>query len=202
MIHRTCYTPGAILFSFLLCMLSLGSCNSGIIDKESKAEADSARAMAVRKAHPDRKMYADQVMDAEKNMKASTKFDASVAAKAIKAYLDYASTFPDDKLAPDYYFRAAGIAVAAGNYDQGIVCYQTVVQKYPDYKFVVEAIYQEAMIYDSNLPGQDAKAKLLYEQIINDYPKHKLAEDAKIAITHLGKTDEEIVKEFEAKNKK
>jgi len=183
-------------------VILLASCSGNSAEKQAKADADSARARAVRSAHPDPRIYADQVAEAEQKMKASTTLDVNLANRAIKAYLDFASTFPDDSRAPDYYFRAGGIAVAAGNYDQGIACYDHIVQKYPDYKYVVEALYQEAMIYDSNLPGQDEKARVLYEQLIHDYPKNKLADDAKAAISHLGKTDEEIVKEFEAKNKK
>ncbi len=194
----TFYKTGFVsLFIALAC-----SCGNGSADNKAKVEADSARARAIRLAHPNKQMYVDQVTKAEQDMKSSKNFDRKIANNMIKAYLDYASTFPNDKESPDYYFRAGGIAVAAGNYDQGIVCYQTVANNYPDYKYVVEALYQEAMIYDSNLPGQDEKAKVIYEQIIKDYPKHKLAEDAKVAISNLGKSDEQLIKEFEAKNKK
>jgi TolA-binding protein len=166
-----------------------------------KAKADSSRIRAIRNAQPDKDQFKESVRVAENKIKAGKVFDPGVAAGAIKAYIDYANEFPNDSVSADYFFRAGGLATASGNYDQAIMFYNTLVDKYPTYKFVVEAIYEEAMIYDSNLPGQDPKAKVLYEQIIRDYPKHKLAADAKVAIQNLGKSDEELVREFEKKNK-
>jgi TolA-binding protein len=176
------------------------SCGGESADKKTKTEADSTRAQAIRKAKPDRAQYLNQVKKAESKMKASKTFDIQTANEMIKAYIDYANIFQGDTIAPDYFFRAAGIATATGNYDQAIGLYSTLNDRYPAYRYVVEALYQEAMIYDSNLSGQDAKAKTLYEQIIKDYPKHKLATDAKTAIKNLGKSDEDLVKEFEKKN--
>jgi TolA-binding protein len=183
------------LGSFLL----LASCGPSAADK-AKVEADSLRAQTIRKAHPNKNQYLALVHAAEARIKNSRTFEAPIADAAVRAYIDYATIFQDDTLSSDYLFRAAELAAAGGNYDQAIALYNTLTDRYPTYKYVVEAIYQEAMIYDSNLPGQDPKAKILYEKIISDYPKHKLAGDAKIAIANLGKSDEELVKEFEKKN--
>jgi TolA-binding protein len=180
-------------------LLALASCG-GSAEKQAKTEADSTRARAIRKAKPERAQFMDQIRKAETKMKASKTFDRETANEMIKAYVDYANIFQGDTISPDYFFRAAGIATAAGNYDQAILLYSTLADRYPAYRYVVEALYQEAMIYDSNLPGQDAKAKVLYEQIIKDYPKNKLAADAQTAIKNLGKSDEDLVKEFEKKN--
>jgi TolA-binding protein len=188
-----------LLSAILFGLLFGTSCHSG--GSADKANADSARIRAIRNAKPDKDQFKEAVRLAEEKIKASKVFDAQVAAGAIKAYIDYANEFPNDSISADYYFRSAGLATASGNYDQAILFYNTVADKYPTYKYVVEAIYQEAMIYDSDLPGQDPKAKILYEQVIRDYPNHKLAADSKVAIQNLGKSDEELVKEFEKKNR-
>ncbi len=180
-------------------LIFLGACGESA-EKKAKTEADSLRARAIRKAKPDRAQFMEQVKNAEIRMKTSPTFDIQIANEAIKAYVDYANIFQGDTLAPDYFFRAAGIAAAAGSYDQAIVLYNTLADRYPAYKYMEEALYQEAVIYDSNLSGQDPKAKEIYERIIRDYPKSKLAADAKIAIGNLGKSDDELVKEFEKKN--
>ncbi|HEV7230879.1 MAG TPA: tetratricopeptide repeat protein [Bacteroidia bacterium] len=180
-------------------LLFIASCGPTAADK-AKVEADSLRAQTIRKAHPNKDQYLAQVHAAEARIKNSKTFEPQIADAAVRAYIDYANIFQNDTLSSDYLFRAAELAAACGNYDQAIALYENLTDRYPTYKYVVEAIYQEAMIYDSNLSGQDAKAKILYEKIISDYPKHKLAADARTAIANLGKSDEELVKEFEMKN--
>jgi hypothetical protein len=49
--------------------------------------------------------------------------------------------------------------------------------------------------------NQKGKAKEYYEKVIDNYPDHVFAKEARVAIQHLGKTDEELIEEFEAKNK-
>jgi len=192
----------SILLGGALFMLFAASCGSGAKHPDPKANADSIRARAFRMPAPVKTQFAATVREAETKMRAGLDkpFDAEVAGGLIKAYLDYANAFPGDTLAPDYIFRAGEIATRAGSYDQAIMLFHNVSDKYPEYKYVVEALYEEAMIYDSKLPGQAEKARPIYEQIIRNYPKNKLAEDSKVAITHLGKSDEELVKEFEKKN--
>jgi len=190
------WLTGGVLF------MTMASCGPGKKEREAKEKADSIRARAFRTQPRAREQYAANVKEAEAKMRASQsgEFNPEIANALIKAYLDYANTFTGDTLAPDYFYRAGEIAARGGNYDQAIFLFNTVADKYSEYKYVVEAMYEEAMIYDSKLPGNDAKAKVIYEQIIRNYPKHKLAEDAKIAIANLGKSDEELVKEFEKKN--
>jgi tetratricopeptide (TPR) repeat protein len=192
----------AILVTGVIGILFACSCGNNGKKSDSDTNADSIRARAFRKPQPLRAQFAATIKQAQDSMRTGQDkpFNANVANGLIKAYLDYATAFPDDSLAPDYYYRAGEIATRAGNYDQAIFLFEKIGDKYPEYKYVVEAQYEEAMIYDGKLPGQTEKAREIYERIIKNYPKHKLAEDAKIAITHLGKSDEELVKEFEKKN--
>jgi TolA-binding protein len=187
---------GAILSALIT------SCGTGNKEKETKSRNDSLRAGALRNPKILKEQFSTSIKEAEEKMKGakSSDYNAEIARGLIKSYLDYANAFPEDTMAPDYFYRAGEIAASGGSYDQAVFLFQTVSEKYPNYKYVVEALYEEAMIYDSKLPGQDPKAKLIYEDIIKRYPTHKLAADAKIAISNLGKTDEELVKEFEKKN--
>jgi tetratricopeptide (TPR) repeat protein len=191
-----------IIATGMVGILFMSSCGNHGKKNDSDSNADSIRARAFRKPLPIKAQFAATIKQTQDSMRAGQDkpFNPNVANGLIKAYLDYATAFPEDSLAPDYYYRAGEIATRAENYDQAIFLFEKIADKYPEYKYVVEAQYEEAMIYDSKLPGQTEKAKKIYETIIKNYPKHKLAEDAKIAITHLGKTDEELVKEFEKKN--
>lgn len=57
-----------------------------------------------------------------------------------------------------------------------------------------------AFIYENQLHGAE-KAKKLYEEFMKKYPDHELAKDVKFSLDHIGKSDEELIKEFEAKQK-
>ena len=41
------------------------------------------------------------------------------------------------------------------------------------------------------------RAQQLYQKVISDYPKSKLAEDAKAAIQLLGQSDQAVIQKFE-----
>ena len=60
--------------------------------------------------------------------------------------------------------------------------------------------FLKAFIYDNNLKDIK-KARTAYSDFIQKYPKHELTDDAMISMDNLGKTPEQIVKEFELKLK-
>ncbi len=184
-----------------LALMLTTSCGTGNSPKTQKQREDSIR-QAGQNSKPLKEQYAASIREAESKMKASeaTGFDVVIANALIKSYLDYANAFPTDTLSADYLFRSGEIATSGGNYDQAVVLYKNVTDKYPNYKYYVEALYEQAMIFDSKLPGQTSKAKELYHRIIVEHPGNKLAADAQTAIDNLGKTDEELVREFEKKN--
>jgi hypothetical protein len=57
----------------------------------------------------------------------------------------------------------------------------------------------EAFAYE-NVIGNIAKASEYYNKFIAKYPEHDLADDAQAALKYLGKTPEEMVREFEKMN--
>jgi hypothetical protein len=54
----------------------------------------------------------------------------------------------------------------------------------------------EAFTYENTL-GNIGKANELYNKFLYKYPDHELADDARAAIKFLGKSAEEMVREFE-----
>ena len=60
-----------------------------------------------------------------------------------------------------------------------------------------------AQVYDdASMLNNETEAKKIYEQIIKEYPNTAWERDAKVCIKNLGKTDEQLVKEFLKNNKK
>lgn len=172
----------------------LYSCSSSNDDKAVSA-SDSTTTSS-----PNREAYLATVKEFESKAKASMLLNDTLGKALVKAYSDFAFAFPADSLSADFLFKAAEVATALGQYEQALVYYQTITLKYPTYKFIVESLYLQGHIYD-NLINDDVKAKVIYEEVIQKYPQHKFAEDAKIQIKNLGKSDEELIKEFKEKNK-
>lgn len=133
-------------------------------------------------------------------MHQSMQLDPNVATFAVKAYTDFATQFPTDSLTPGFLFKAGEVSTASQQYPQAVMYYQQITSKYPNYKLYPESLYLQAYVLD-NFMNQDDKAKPIYEQVIAKYPNLPYAKDAQAAINNLGKSDEELIREFEKKNK-
>lgn len=148
---------------------------------------------------PSREQFLTEIKKYEAEMKGASQINNVTAGLAIKVYTDYAGFFPDDSLTPDYLFKAGEIATATQQYPQALIYYKQITDKYPTYEHVEESLYLQGFLLDNYL-NDDTKAKTIYEEVIAKYPKSTLANDAKAAINNLGKTDEELIKEFKKRN--
>lgn len=175
-------------FIFLIALFSLASCGN---NEPKKVET------IITPSPQDELKF--QINSLEAEMHSSMQLDNTKAGAAIKAYTDYAKSYPADSLSPDYLFKAAEILTAIQQYPQALAYYQNITDKYPNYKLVEESLFLQGALLD-NFLNDDVKAKVIYEQLLAKYPKSKYAEDAKAAINNLGKSDEELIKEFKKKN--
>lgn len=175
--------------SALLLSVVLISCDN---KKEEEHEGAEMEKM-------DKPAYITRIKDVEQKMRASQTLDINVANEALNLYSQFVSNFADDTLCADYLFKSGEISMSIGNYQQAVNYYKELCDKYPNFMYVTESLYMQGFIYDSYI-NDDNKAREIYQQLIAKYPKHKLVEDAKAAINNLGKTDEELIREFQKKN--
>ena len=152
-------------------------------------------------AQPNKEIYLNEIKKLESQLSSTETLNDTLATKVVKAYTDYAYTFVQDSLSPDFLFKAAEVAMGLKAYDKALIYYKSISDKYPSFRLKTESLFLQGYLYD-NFLNDDVKAKQIYEQVIDKYPNDKLAEDSKAAITNLGKTDEDLIKEFQAKNKK
>ncbi len=148
---------------------------------------------------PTREQYIQPIKKYEAEMHRSLELNSAIASQAIKAYDDFVRMFPGDSLAPDFLFKAGEITTAAKQYPQALIYYQTITGKYPKYKLVDFSLYMQGVLLDNYL-NDDAKAKVIYDEVIDKYPNSNYANDAKAAINNLGKSDDELIKEIKKKN--
>jgi tetratricopeptide (TPR) repeat protein len=184
-------------FIFALCLspFFLSACNSG---SEQKGFTDS-----LSKPKKDRNVSMGIINKAETAMRDSKTFESRLALDALKAYADFANNFPEDSLAAEYLFRAADIAQGMGNYLQAANYFEIILNKHKNYKRYADACFVAAHNYDEHLEKINdgaSRAKVLYEYIINNYPNTPYAEQAKVLVTYIGKSNEQLLDDIIKKN--
>ncbi len=118
------------------------------------------------------------------------------AAKLIDLYKKFAKENPQDSLAPVYLFRAADISMNIQRPVRTIALFNKIMTDYPDYEKVPSVMFLKAFVYEDQLHDLE-KAKKYYEEFLARYPDSDFADDAEISLKNLGKTPEELIREFE-----
>jgi len=126
-------------------------------------------------------------------------YDKEKSKELIALYVEYAKENPKDTLAPKYLFHAGELAMSLSFGNEAIQYFNGVNVDFPTYEKAPTALFLQAFVYETQL-FDTQKAGEIYTQFVAKYPKHELADDAQASINNLGKTPEELVKEFEAKN--
>jgi hypothetical protein len=148
---------------------------------------------------PSRDKMISEIAKMESEMKVAPKVDSNAVTNLLSAYQNFASKYAKDSMAPEYLYKAAGLAVGFNRGTQAVDLYEAIITTYPEYKKVPECYFMEAFAFE-NVIGNIAKASEYYNKFLIKYPEHDLADDAQAAIKFLGKSPEEMVHEFEKMN--
>lgn len=123
-------------------------------------------------------------------------FDTVKLNNLITSYHKYIADYPDDSLAPEYLLRAGSIYMKLGHGDEAINDFDRLIETYPGFEKLPEVYYYRAYTFEGVL-YDIFTAKIAYEDFIDRYPDHYMANDARMSIKYLGMSPEEIVKSFE-----
>ena len=124
------------------------------------------------------------------------KLDATKSIELIHLYATYANKYPKDSLSPDYLFKSAEMLIAIKKYQEANSIYVKIIEQYPTYIKTPFCLFLEGFNYENNLKDY-TNAKKCYDTFLSKYPTHKLATDVKMSLDNVGKSPEDIVKEFE-----
>ncbi len=127
-------------------------------------------------------------------------FNDSIAAAVIAAYDEYASLYPQDPETPDFLFKAGEVSLGLGKPLKSMAYFKKVYDMYPAFERAPYCLFLQAYVLDNHL-NDDVRAGEIYADFMKKYPDHPMAKDAEFSILHLGKSDEELIKEFEEKLK-
>ena len=128
--------------------------------------------------------------------------DLQVAKKLVERYQYFANTYAEDTTnALDCLIKGGEVANSMHDGKQAEQLFIAAMDKYPKHEKTAKALFMLAFCYENTL-GEQAKAGERYKEFLVKYPNDKLAASAQASLQNLGKTPEELVKEFEAKNAK
>jgi tetratricopeptide (TPR) repeat protein len=186
------------ILSFTIFLLMMGGCgNENAQDSTGKEDISK----------PDLKADANntdplliEIKDMEARSKKDTILDRNVGLRLLKAYQNYYNMHPNDSLGIAYLFEAARVADAMGKYEKATELLVNFHDRVANVEKKAEAMYMLAFVYDAHLHNP-TKAIKYYGDVIQYYPNSPWATQAKSAIPLVGKSDEDLIKMFEEKNK-
>jgi len=181
-----------IIFSFLIFFCSAFSCNqSGSVGDVNSGNNSKSKNL----------LKEIDVLEA-KLRKAKVVTDEMPAAQnLIKKSQSFSELYTQDKKTAAVLFKAADVARGIGEYGKAIQLWGKVWRNYPDFDKAPDAVFMQAFTYENNL-GDIQNAKRYYLQFIEKFPKNPLREQAIIALKNLGKSPEDLIKEFQKNEKK
>ena len=121
--------------------------------------------------------------------------DTSQGNKLLGLYVQFADTYPSDTLAATYLHRAAQVAGGMGLIDDMTAYYDRVIDNYPDYEKLDECYYEKGIALDN--AGRKEEARKAYQEFLESYPDHFLAEDIRKALPLLDMSDELLLKHLQ-----
>ncbi|MBR9831159.1 tetratricopeptide repeat protein [Acidiluteibacter ferrifornacis] len=126
--------------------------------------------------------------------------DITNANLLIEGYVKYANEYPEDSESATFVFKAAEVSLGLNQGTTALALYTKVYEDYPEFEKRPYSLFLQAFINENNL-GKLEEARVIYEKFIADYPDHPMADDAQYSLDNLGKSPDELIKEFEAKQK-
>lgn len=117
----------------------------------------------------------------------------------VKLYEEYAEKYPGDEVSAVYLYKAADVSAQTQNTRHAIDLYARINEKYPNHKYAPQALFLKGFLYENQLKNID-QARNAYTKLLTEYPRFEQAQTVKWLLQNLGKSDREIVRQFEAIN--
>jgi len=129
----------------------------------------------------------------------STGVDGQNAAELMEAYGVFAERFPNRANSADRLFMAGELAMSLNHTTESIKYFEKVYNNYQDYEKRPYALFLKAFVLENQAKQYDL-AKEIYQEFIELYPNHPMADDAQYSVLNMGKSPEELIREFERKD--
>ena len=135
----------------------------------------------------------------EKSFGQGGEFNKTSALALIKNYALFADENPEDERAPAFLFKAGDISMGLEKSKLAIDYFNRVIDDYPEYEKVPYCMFLKGFVFENQIKDL-SKAESSYRTFIEKYPDHDMTEAAKFSLQNLGKSPEQLIREFEEKN--
>lgn len=149
---------------------------------------------------PDRDTLVGDISSLEAKTDQQTfRVDTAVASQLLDLYTSFADAFPEDSLAPLYLESAARLSFNLDDLDGMVAAYDRIIDNYPDFERLDECYYEKAINLDN--AGRKEEARQAYNEFLEVYPDHFLANDFRTALQLLDLSDELLIQHLTQNNK-
>ena len=135
----------------------------------------------------------------EKSFGQGGEFNKTSALALVNNYAKFADENPDDERSASFLFKAGDISMGLEKSELAIQYFDRVIDEYPDYEKMPYCMFLKGFVYENQLKDLD-KASAAYRDFISEYPDHDMTEAAKFSLQNLGKSPEQLIREFEEQN--
>ena len=129
----------------------------------------------------------------------SMELDKVLAGKQINACQEFIQKFPEDTACAEYLFRSSDLARALGRNADAIKYLDEICKTHPDFRKIPECLFLQGYYYQEYF-NDTIQAKTFYMQLISKYPKHAFVDDAQALMKMFGKSEQDIIRDFEKKD--
>ncbi len=105
----------------------------------------------------------------------------------------------DSESVPAMMYKAAGYAYSIGRVDLAVEMLEWVRFRHPKAESGPGVLVLLGFLYENEKRDLD-RAHLVYSQFLESYPGHPMAEQVEASIEHLGKSPDELIEMFRARN--
>jgi tetratricopeptide (TPR) repeat protein len=157
---------------------------------QEKALRADTPSLEVRLADMQRKVFADSLGN----------FDLETAIYFIHSCELLAFLKPGDLEGAKWLSQAAETARAIKRNPKALQIYDWIYTRYPDYERAPQALFLKGFILDEDLNRKE-EARAVYELFLERYPDNDFADDAQFLLDNLNKNEEEIINQFQDREK-
>lgn len=150
---------------------------------------------------PDSKWGTSRINTKERQILSDAKsgsIDSSALFSLLSDYESFAAKYPTDSISAEYLFRSADFYRYMRRPLKSIQLYERIALQFPNHAKAPLCIFLQGFLYENDLSNY-AAAKAQYHRFIVKYPDHPLTKDVIITMQNLGKTPEQLVAEFKAR---
>lgn len=184
---------------FLPIFVLLLSCGNNEVKEESTDQVDEEKVSKI--DYMNREDLKDHITKLEKSLYEDTvAMDREKATELMEAYAMFASKHADHENSPEYIFKAGELAMGLNQTLNAIKYFSISYGRYPNFEKRPYALFLKAFVLENQAKDLE-QATQTYETFIEEFPDHVMVDDAKYSIQNMGKTPEELIREFEAKQK-